>query len=299
MGDGIDLESELDELFRLHPKRFVAARNVLAKRLQGAGRGADAKVVKGHARPSPSAWLVNTLVLERREQFAALEELREVLRAAQTAGAEAWASAARRKATVKKELSTAARQIAEAADQPFTAQIEREVDTTLEAWLARPSGQGRLTPSPGRLARPLEAAGFDGLVAAVSLEPATEVPPTANPKRAQAPRADASSSDDSEADQLKQAQALLSQAEEQRAQAHAAVAAAEAKLGELQAQANTAEAAAKAAEDVATQSRRRANDARARAQAATRRLGTLRQAAADAEARAKLADELLGRVRSS
>ena len=66
MPDGeidIDVERELDQLFRVPPEGFVAARTALARRLQAAGGADDARRIKAWRRPTRPIWALNHLAL--------------------------------------------------------------------------------------------------------------------------------------------------------------------------------------------------------------------------------------------
>jgi len=53
---------ELDELWSVPPAKFVAARNAAIAALRASGDAMGAAQLRAVKRPSPSAWLVNTLV---------------------------------------------------------------------------------------------------------------------------------------------------------------------------------------------------------------------------------------------
>jgi hypothetical protein len=64
-----DLDAALDELYRLPPSEFVAARNALAKELRAEKRRDEAQTVTARRRPSPAAWALNQLVLGGGDAF--------------------------------------------------------------------------------------------------------------------------------------------------------------------------------------------------------------------------------------
>ena len=81
------LKDDVDELYKLPLAEFVDARNSLARQLKQSGRAGDANIVKKLVKTSISAWTVNQLYWNYREEF-------EMLLAA---GVERSASAARDK----------------------------------------------------------------------------------------------------------------------------------------------------------------------------------------------------------
>jgi hypothetical protein len=70
-----DLDEELDRLYGLPPTAFTAARNDLARRLRAAGRTEAAAETAKRTKPSISAWAVNQLSRQRREDLQALVRL--------------------------------------------------------------------------------------------------------------------------------------------------------------------------------------------------------------------------------
>ena len=81
-----ELEADVDALFRLPVAEFTVARNALAAELKKSGRGEDAARVKALAKPSISAWAVNQLYWDHREEFDQLIALGERIHQAQKSG---------------------------------------------------------------------------------------------------------------------------------------------------------------------------------------------------------------------
>src|SRR3954466_7162015 len=73
----------LDELYHRPLEEFTAARNELAKELRSEGKTEPADWVKGLAKPSRAAWLVNQLSERKADEVAELLELGQELRNAQ------------------------------------------------------------------------------------------------------------------------------------------------------------------------------------------------------------------------
>src|SRR5688500_1191742 len=82
-----NLKEDVDALFRLPLAEFTGARNALAARLKKSGREeekAAAARVKALAKPSISAWAVNQLYWNHREEFDQLLASGERFHKAQT-----------------------------------------------------------------------------------------------------------------------------------------------------------------------------------------------------------------------
>jgi hypothetical protein len=78
-----DLEPEIDRLFDLPPEEFTAARDELAKRLQGEDRADDARAIKAIKRPTVAAWVVNQVARRRSREVDELLEAGSALQRAQ------------------------------------------------------------------------------------------------------------------------------------------------------------------------------------------------------------------------
>ena len=81
----MELEAELDRLYRASPTAFVALRNQLARALKQAGRREEADRVAKLARPTPVAWLINQLHFDEREALDVLVRTGIELKRAQEA----------------------------------------------------------------------------------------------------------------------------------------------------------------------------------------------------------------------
>jgi hypothetical protein len=157
-----DLENEVDALFRLPLAEFTGARNALAAQLKKSGRGDEAARVKALAKPSISAWAVNQLYWNHREEFDQLIALGERFHKAQKSGKVAemrTALDARREAlTELSDLATSL--LRDAGNNPAPDTIHR-ITTTLEgisAYASRADG-----PRPGRLTNDVDPPGFESL----------------------------------------------------------------------------------------------------------------------------------------
>src|SRR5688572_11751944 len=163
------LDAEIDSLFQLPATEFTAARNALVTRLKKAGRGDDAEKVKGLGRPPMTAWTVNQLYWQHRDDFERLiasGERFRVAQASQLAGKSADVRGpleARRSALA--EMSKLAATVLRQGGGSATPDNMRRITTTLEAL----STYGSLPDAPpaGRLTDDVQAPGFETLAALV------------------------------------------------------------------------------------------------------------------------------------
>jgi len=161
----MNLGQVADELYGLAPAAFTAARDEQAGRARASGDAELAAEIRKLRRPTVSAWLVNLLAREDSGQVDDLLELGQSLREAQRAldGGRLRDLSGQRRQLVS-ALSQEAQRLAEAAGQAVSAQVEREVQDTLEAALAHPGAAGAVRS--GRLTKALSYAGLGGDVGA-------------------------------------------------------------------------------------------------------------------------------------
>ena len=158
------LNDEVDELFKLPLAEFTDARNELAKRLKQSGRANDANLVKTLTKPSVSAWTINQLYWNHRDDFetllAAGRRVREaqVSRAAGRLAEMRNALDARRYALV--DLSELAASLLRDGGSNPSPETIRRITTTLEAISALADG-----PTLGRLTQDIDPPGFESLAA--------------------------------------------------------------------------------------------------------------------------------------
>jgi len=154
-----NLAQVADELYALAPTEFRTARDERARQARVDGDADLAEAVKKLRRPTVSAWLVNLLVREAPGQVGELLELGESLREAQQAldGDRLRDLSAQRRRLVT-AATQEAKQLAAQAGQAVSAQVEREVQDTLEAALAGPAIADAVRS--GRLTRALAYAGL-------------------------------------------------------------------------------------------------------------------------------------------
>jgi hypothetical protein len=265
--DGIMADAELDELYAAKPEDFTALRTKLVAAAKKRGDADGAKRVSTARKPTTAAWVVNRLALGDKQVMERLADLRERLRAAHAEmdGQRIRALSIEQRRLVD-ELARTGFEEATLTDPP--AALRDDVIGTLQAAVADPDVAARL----GRLAKAERWSGFGdfGDTAMVfTAKPKTKAEPEPSKPVKDAPR------DDKRAE----ARAALAAAERAKAEADDA-------LSELQA-------------DLAT-ARLRQQDARRRLQEAERGLTAAedaydkaKQASRDAaslvkEARAKL-----------
>jgi chromosome segregation ATPase len=167
----LDLESELDRLYRARPHEFVAERTRLVRALKEEGRRAEANEVAKHARPSPIAWAVNQLYYEHADDLARLMAAGSELRAIQQ-GLGTSEAFTRCKQAHHEALRTAtdrALAIAQREGDKADAGTRRRIELTLnELGKLEPGAHGARA---GRLAAEVEPAGFDALSGLILPEP--------------------------------------------------------------------------------------------------------------------------------
>jgi DNA repair exonuclease SbcCD ATPase subunit len=161
--------SDIDDLFKLPPGEFTAARNALAAKLKKSGHDDEATTVKMLPKPPASAWAVNQVYWRHRKPFDQLLAAGETFRtaqAAQLAGKSADLRApldARRQAL--SELSKIAADLLRGAGYTATPDTMRRVNTTLEALATY--GSHPDAPQAGRLTHDIDPPGFEALTALV------------------------------------------------------------------------------------------------------------------------------------
>jgi hypothetical protein len=140
VGGGVDEQAEqgtIDDLYRLPPDEFVAARDAAARQLRSAGDRAAADRVRALRKPTVAAWALNQAVQEEPgpadELVAVAQDVRVAQERALTGGdATALREAARRKRDAIQALTAAAsRVLTSAGRDPRTQAVA--ISSTLEA----------------------------------------------------------------------------------------------------------------------------------------------------------------------
>ncbi|GHG51003.1 hypothetical protein [Streptomyces griseocarneus] len=186
----MDPESAIDELFRLRPEEFTAARDRRAAQARRDGDLELARRLKALRRPTLAAWASNLLVRALPDEAEALTALGEGLRAAhRDLDGGRLRELGRRQRALVVSLSAQASRLAEEAGHPVGEDVRREVEETLHAVLADP-GTAREWAA-GRLTRPpAPATGFPGLTPdAAERLAAPPSPAPAGPSRERGPGA--------------------------------------------------------------------------------------------------------------
>jgi hypothetical protein len=156
-----NLAQVADELYTLAPSAFTAARDERADQARESGDTGLAAEIRKLRRPTVSAWLVNLLVREEPGQVGEMLELGASLREAQQALAgDRLRDLSAQRGRLVTTLVQEAKRLAAQSGQPVSAQVEREVQDTLEASLADANIAEAVRS--GRLTRALSYAGLGG-----------------------------------------------------------------------------------------------------------------------------------------
>lgn len=175
------IEDEIDDLFKLSLSEFTDARNKLGARLKKDGNANEAARVKALSKPSVSAWAVNQLYWQHREDFDRLLSAGNRFRQAQTSRSASKVAAIRESLEARREelsnLANLAEEILAGAGHNPSLETIRRVTTTLEAISAYASVPD--APAPGRLTHDVDPPGFDSfatLIPSAGVSPRTASP---------------------------------------------------------------------------------------------------------------------------
>ena len=169
---------DAEDLYRLPPEEFTAARDAEARRRKADGDKEAATQVKALRRPSVAAWLLNLLSADERDQLEGLLELGPGLAQAQATGD---AAALRTLGAQRRRLVEAVTGSAVAlGGRPVTSAVREEVAGSLEAALADPASAEAVRS--GRLVRSLSYAGFGGADLSDAVAPASRSPAPGAPE---------------------------------------------------------------------------------------------------------------------
>lgn len=153
-----EVPSSAKDLFALPLEEFTESRNELARRLKSDGDSDAAAAVKGLRKPRVSAWVVNQLARERRDDVATLVELTEKLRAAESPQVFRELSAERHE--IVERLGRSVDAVVAGSGAKATPAVLHEVTQTLRAATAP---EELKVLREGVLTEPLEASGFGGM----------------------------------------------------------------------------------------------------------------------------------------
>jgi hypothetical protein len=164
-------DQRLDELYREHPKGFIASRNELTKELRDAGDRDEADRVKKLRRPTVAAWLLNRAALTSSAQLDEFAEANRQLEKAQRRalegedeGAAEWRAAAARESAAIDAIVEVAELEARGAGHPPGGNALHLVGETLRAASGDPELRERVLQ--GRVEREQSAATLGPLAAA-------------------------------------------------------------------------------------------------------------------------------------
>lgn len=270
------LEDEIDALFTLPLAEFTSVRNTLAARLKKEKRADDADRVKLLAKPPVSAWAVNQLYWNHRDEFEQLMATGKRFHSAQASRSAAKVAnmrdslEARRQALV--ELSDLAAELLQDAGHNASQDTLHRVTTTLEALSAYallPDG-----PTPGRLTQDVDPPSFELLASLISggATPVESPPRTKSATKPKTPTVDARQIRQAK---IAEAKVLLQEAKKSLADARATAQSSEAAQKKASADAKETEKSKRAAEE-------RLQRATAVAEAAARRAQIANEEAAEA-----------------
>lgn len=176
-----------DELYGLIPEEFTPRRNALSRDAKPGDPNLARDIVLLR-KPTPAAWVINSLARHRPDQLDEALALGERLREAQEQldRDELQALTKQRRAVVS-ALAREGSALAEELGHPVSASVADEVAQTLQAAMTDAAASAALRS--GRLLRPLAASGFDAvdLTDAVALPGGIAPPP---PARAPSPPKD-------------------------------------------------------------------------------------------------------------
>ena len=179
------LEEDLNDLFKLPLAEFTGARNTLAAQLKQSGRANDASLVKALAKPSISAWAVNQLYWNHRDEYESLLAAASRFRKAQTSGGAGKVADMRRALDGRRDalsrLSDLVASLLRDAGHNPTSDTMLRITRTLEAISAQASISDG--PTPGRLTKDVDPPGFESLGSFVPTAGTTERIQKSQPSR--------------------------------------------------------------------------------------------------------------------
>jgi hypothetical protein len=269
-----DQPDDIDALFQLPLADFIAARKELSARLKKQGSANDWERVKLLAKPSVSAWTVNQLYWQQRDEFEALLATGQRFRKAQTSGkvADMRAALAARSAALSRLENLATSLLHDAGHNP-TPDMIRRITTTLEAVSAYhvlPDGS-----SPGRMTKDVDPPGFETLSSFVAAPQATKRTEPARVNSAQEPtKTKTSAAKESRLEEMHRAE--MAAAKVSLANAKKALTDARAKAQTLEAGQKRVDAAAKQAEKQRVEAEQRFKKASAAAEEAVEHARSVR-----------------------
>ncbi len=174
-GQMVDVTGRIARLYQGPPGEFVAARNALARDLGKAGQRDLAERIRSLARPSTSAWLLNQVYWQERQEYDALLAAGAAARDTQQARLRGergpqFARAMAERDEILARLVAHASGVAAAAGVALTADTRQRVRTSLEALALR---AGDPDVPHGQLSADVDLPGLQALAGLV----ANDTPP--------------------------------------------------------------------------------------------------------------------------
>lgn len=167
-----DIESQIDELYRLPVGEFVAARDELSRSLKKAGDADAAARIKALEKPGLSSWAVNHLYWNARKDWDGLTSAGGRLRSAQRRGdADQLREAVRERRQAMSVLLKQAEAALEAGGHVANPRTLGRISGTLEAIAAKGTFE-----AAGRLSHDLQAPGFEALSGLALVKPSAAKP---------------------------------------------------------------------------------------------------------------------------
>ncbi|GLZ54159.1 hypothetical protein [Actinomycetospora sp. NBRC 106378] len=172
-----EFEDAADELYGLHPDRFVPRRTELVKAAKVVKDKETATAIGALRKPSLGAWLANVLARESPDEVGALEELGGQLRQAQeTLSGDALRALTSQRRELVGALVARARKLAREDGEKVGDAVARDLEQTIAAALADPEAARAF--AAGRLTTALEpGVGFTGGSTARAAGGTTRRPP--------------------------------------------------------------------------------------------------------------------------
>jgi hypothetical protein len=246
------LEDEIDALFTLPLTEFTSVRNTLAARLKKEKRTDEAERVKLLTKPPVSAWAVNQLYWNHRDEFEQLIATGKRFHTAQASRSAAKAANMRDSLEARRQalagLSDLAAELLQDAGHNPSQDTLRRVTTTLEAlstFALLPDG-----PTPGRLTQDVDPPSFELLASLISGD-ATSMPvePSARTKSVRKPKTAPADARQIRQAKIADAKLLLQEAKKSLADARAKAQSSEATQKKANADAKETEKQKRAAEE--------------------------------------------------
>jgi hypothetical protein len=291
-------DSDLDELYWAKPDAFIALRTTLSSAAKRRGDREAARRISVTNKPTTAAWVVNRLVIGRREARQRLADLGDRLRAAHAAmdGDQIRDLSAEQRKLID-ELTRAAFEAAELSNP--SGAVRDDVGATLQAAIADPDIRSAL----GRLTRPERWSGFGAFGDAPSVVGIRGGKRTSRPGQPNArptskkPDADARAAGGHTA--VRERENQLRAAREQREKLEAAVAVAERARSEADETLSERRAGLAEARSALEQARQRLRAAERDLEIAEQAYGEAQQASRDAAELVREAKAQLKRARSN